>query len=475
MRGHDVQHREAEEASPSPELLAQHSGFLNDLSSSARITALQQTAGNRSVQRLIEDAQHLHGDGCRHSTVVQRTAMPAALDTQGSGLREVLRGSGAPLDDAVRADMEARLNADFSDVRVHTGPAAQRSAAALGARAYTSGSQIVVGAGGADRHTLAHELTHVIQQRQGPVAGTDLGSGIRVSDPSDHFERAAEENAHRALAGPVPTAEPVVQHSNRGHDAGPVVVQRSGEEGDIPFGHAAYYATPDWQRAAETFERRLGAYAFGHPNALDAARKTVLRLEQLLIGYAKLEGKDVSLVNKSFFTSDKSSGGQVGEALTVDEIHRFFHREGNVRELMTAIYNAAYYNTTQSDGEEKLSLKAVMNSIIGANPQFAATLGMNKEEVKKHSDFLNSWRRTFAGAALGGTNVGYNYAKDPYALGNIIWQSNAEQWFGDTAEMINSQGPRQKRSEADRDARRKTPDDYADAGAPLSDRELAFA
>ncbi|MFJ2783815.1 MULTISPECIES: DUF4157 domain-containing protein [unclassified Streptomyces] len=25
--------------------------------------------------------------------------------------------------------------------------------------------------GGGDRHTLAHELTHVSQQRQGPVAG----------------------------------------------------------------------------------------------------------------------------------------------------------------------------------------------------------------------------------------------------------------------------------------------------------------
>ncbi|WP_329264918.1 DUF4157 domain-containing protein [Streptomyces sp. NBC_01478] len=100
--------------------------------------------------------------------------------------------------------MEARLDADFSDVRLHTGPAAQRSAAEIGARAYTSGSHVVLGAGGTDRHTLAHELTHVIQQRQGPVAGTDDGTGLRVSDPSDRFERAAEANAVRAMAGPVP-------------------------------------------------------------------------------------------------------------------------------------------------------------------------------------------------------------------------------------------------------------------------------
>lgn len=98
--------------------------------------------------------------------------------------------------------MESRLGADFSDVRIHTGSAAKASAAEMGARAYTSGSHVVIGDGGADRHTLAHELTHVIQQRQGPVAGTDNGSGLSVSDPSDRFERETEANARRALAAP---------------------------------------------------------------------------------------------------------------------------------------------------------------------------------------------------------------------------------------------------------------------------------
>ncbi|WP_408055332.1 eCIS core domain-containing protein [Streptomyces paludis] len=69
----------------------------------------------------------------------------------------------------------------------------------------TSGSHVVIGRGGGDKHTLAHELTHVIQQRQGPVAGTDNGSGLRVSDPSDRFEREAEANAQRVMRGPAPT------------------------------------------------------------------------------------------------------------------------------------------------------------------------------------------------------------------------------------------------------------------------------
>ncbi|MFD0392147.1 DUF4157 domain-containing protein [Streptomyces nogalater] len=42
--------------------------------------------------------------------------------------------------------METRLGADFSDVRVHMDAAAQASAADIGARAYTSGSHVVIGA-----------------------------------------------------------------------------------------------------------------------------------------------------------------------------------------------------------------------------------------------------------------------------------------------------------------------------------------
>lgn len=142
------------------------------------LAALQRAAGNAAVLRALREP-------------VQRSAV-----------HDVLRGAGRPLDGATRADMEGRLGADFSDVRVHTGRAARESAAEIGARAYTSGSHVVLGDGGGDRHTLAHELTHVVQQRQGRVAGTDNGSGLRVSDPSDRFEREAEANARRVLSQP---------------------------------------------------------------------------------------------------------------------------------------------------------------------------------------------------------------------------------------------------------------------------------
>lgn len=141
-------------------------------------------------------AQHQHGPGCGHKAGPQAEDAPV----QRSTVPDVLRAPGRPLDDAVRTDMEARLGADFSDVRIHDNSAARASAAEIGARAYTSGNNVVLGDGGNDWHTLAHELTHVIQQRQGPVSGTENGAGLSISDPSDRYEREAEDTAHRVMS-----------------------------------------------------------------------------------------------------------------------------------------------------------------------------------------------------------------------------------------------------------------------------------
>jgi len=143
---------------------------------------------------------------------LQRLAGNAAL--QRSPVLDVVgSGGGAPLDEETRADMEGRLGHDFSDVRVHTGGTADESARSVNAQAYTVGSDIVFAGGRYDptsdagKHMLAHELTHVVQQRSGPVDGTDAGDGVRVSDPSDRFEREAAASADQAMSAPAPQAQ----------------------------------------------------------------------------------------------------------------------------------------------------------------------------------------------------------------------------------------------------------------------------
>jgi hypothetical protein len=152
-------------------------------SSEQRILELQRQAGNAGVAQLLRE------------------------ENDADAVQQLVSRGGQPLDKNTRAEMESAFGADFGDVRVHTGGEATTSAQRLGARAYTVGNDVVFGAGayepGSDtgRRTLAHELTHVVQQRSGPVDGSDTGTGIRVSDPSDRFERAAEATADRIVSG----------------------------------------------------------------------------------------------------------------------------------------------------------------------------------------------------------------------------------------------------------------------------------
>ena len=102
-------------------------------------------------------------------------------------VNSVLSSPGSPLPTATRSFMESRFDHDFSQVRVHTDARAQDSAGAVSARAYTVGSHVVFGQGQfhpgsfSGQQLLAHELTHVIQQR-GTLARTSVAG--KQSDPT---------------------------------------------------------------------------------------------------------------------------------------------------------------------------------------------------------------------------------------------------------------------------------------------------
>lgn len=116
-------------------------------------------------------------------------------------------GSGAGLAPAVAATLSAAFGADLSGVRVHTGEAAERAAAQLGARAFTVGRDIWVGAGEspADLALMAHEVTHVVQQGAVPVG---VGAVATTQAPSDaevgpaRLADVAREGAPAAEEGP---------------------------------------------------------------------------------------------------------------------------------------------------------------------------------------------------------------------------------------------------------------------------------
>lgn len=96
-------------------------------------------------------------------------------------------GSGKPLDKETRDFMEPIFGEDFGKVRLHTNALANNSAKLINAFAYTSGENIVFREGQYSPGTLkgksliAHELTHVIQQRS---LGKDFFNMVQMAGPA---------------------------------------------------------------------------------------------------------------------------------------------------------------------------------------------------------------------------------------------------------------------------------------------------
>jgi hypothetical protein len=107
--------------------------------------------------------------------LVQRapSASPSLAAPPGfDGAMSALSNAGQPLPAGERRFFESRFGVDFSGVRVHAGGAADGLARSIGARAFTLGNDVVLRSGELrhgtpqGRRLMAHELTHVVQQRR---------------------------------------------------------------------------------------------------------------------------------------------------------------------------------------------------------------------------------------------------------------------------------------------------------------------
>lgn len=80
--------------------------------------------------------------------------------------------SGKAIEPQVKDAMEKSFGADLSKVRIHKDAPASET---MGARAYTNGANIYFAPGQyapdtqVGKQLLGHELTHVVQQRQGTI------------------------------------------------------------------------------------------------------------------------------------------------------------------------------------------------------------------------------------------------------------------------------------------------------------------
>jgi len=127
------------------------------------------TANAHQAQRKCAECEEEEEEGMLQRKESGSAEAPA---TAPSIVHETLSSAGEPLDAATRAYFEPRFGHDFSAVRIHTDTHAAESARAINARGYTAGNQIAFAAGqhspetSEGRRLIAHELMHVVQQRQ---------------------------------------------------------------------------------------------------------------------------------------------------------------------------------------------------------------------------------------------------------------------------------------------------------------------
>jgi hypothetical protein len=167
-------------------------------------------------------------EGCENEEMEEQ---PLRRDAAGGGVdgsvappivHDVLNSPGRPLDPVTHDFMAPRFGADFREVRIHTDDSAAHSAAAVGARAYTVGHNIVFGAGHYDpaghagRRLLAHELAHVVQQREMAA--------------SAHAPSATVQRQGSGAATPAPEAEAAVRHARTILSAGNILFDSWGND-----------------------------------------------------------------------------------------------------------------------------------------------------------------------------------------------------------------------------------------------------
>lgn len=184
-------------------------GYSSSLAGDSRLRG----RGNGSVQRsVLQRLQQTHGNRAVQRILQRSASGPATAEEDISEQIRSKSGGGSALDHGTRGQLEGGLGADMSGVRVHTDSEADQMARSVNSIAFTTGNDIFFSSGAYNPGSqdgmklLAHEATHTVQQAAGPVAGTPSAGGVSISDPSDSFEQAADHAAESVVSGGPPPA-----------------------------------------------------------------------------------------------------------------------------------------------------------------------------------------------------------------------------------------------------------------------------
>ena len=176
------------------------------------MSALQRVLGNAGVERLHQELSALaegnaNADGGAQDVQLKQGAGARPSNAE---LLDAAADGASTSGDAVpfAQEMEALLGVDFSSTRAHIGAEAETACEEMGAQAYTYGENVVFREANPSKEIVAHELTHVVQQRQ----GVQLTGGVgQVGDAYEQQAEQAERGVAPSMEGPQTSATLAVQ------------------------------------------------------------------------------------------------------------------------------------------------------------------------------------------------------------------------------------------------------------------------
>jgi hypothetical protein len=142
-----------------------------------------------SVSRLQRKCSHCEEE--ENKLQMKGESASGTATTAPPAVNDVIHSPGQSLDVGTKHFMESRFGYDFGNVQIHNDSLAHQSSSDIHALAYTYGNHVAFGAGQyqpntlSGRQLLAHELTHVIQQKESKIVQRSPGppSDKSKSDP----------------------------------------------------------------------------------------------------------------------------------------------------------------------------------------------------------------------------------------------------------------------------------------------------
>jgi hypothetical protein len=278
--------------------------------------------------------------------------------------------SGDPLNTSIKERMESGFGYDLSKVRIHTDEKAAKSSDSVHALAYTVGNDIVFGEGQYQQNTLqgrrllAHELTHVIQQRtqkSGAIESLQRTPNGGKKKPEDEKKL----RYHKEVARSAAIREELLTQDMLAASEGATLISKN----DI--GTKAYLDIPGGEKAADILVRRAnGDFDVGDAKGTDPVK--VQKQFENTYRYIQKKHPGVRVrfwvrVKETANLNDLGSGLKAPNGILLDANNKPIRIAGNVV-TVTGGQKVPLATTTPSGGKAAVSRDAPKKGVATSEP-----------------------------------------------------------------------------------------------------------